>query len=191
MNLKDSGRCGWATTDEMYIRYHDLEWGVPLHDDRKQFEFLVLESFQAGLSWLTILRKREEFRRAFSNFNPKQIADYGEDDIDRLLHNDGIVRNRQKIAAAINNSRAVVRLQEEFGSFDAYLWHFVGGQTIRNAWKKLEQVPAKSTVSEKMSSDLISRGMRFVGPIVCYSHMQATGLVNDHLTTCFRYEQCG
>lgn len=191
MDLEDPKRCGWTTTDEMYIRYHDCEWGVPVHDDRKQFEFLVLESFQAGLSWITILRKREDFRRAFDNFRPVQVADFGEEDITRLMSDDRIVRNRQKIMAAIDNAKAVLRIQEEFGSFDSYIWKFVNGRTIRNSWERLEQVPAKTVESEKMSRDLASKGFRFVGPVVCYSHMQATGLVNDHITTCFRHEQCG
>lgn len=183
-------RCAWCTGDDIYMRYHDSEWGVPVHDDRRQFEFLILESFQAGLSWITILRKRENFRRAFQNFKPEKVADYGEKDIRRLLADSGIIRNRPKIAAAIANAKAVLKVQEEFGSFAAYIWDFVGGRTIKNRWKRTDQIPARTEVSEAMSSGMISRGFRFVGPVVCYSHMQATGLVNDHLTACFRYEEC-
>ncbi len=183
-------RCGWCLSDPLYMLYHDTEWGVQLHDDRKQFEFLTLECFQAGLSWLTILRKRENFRRAFHHFDPETVSRYREGDVSRLMNDSGIVRNRSKIAAAVGNASAFLRIQREFGSFDRYIWSFVGGRQIRNGWRKLSEVPSYSVESEAMSSDLYRRGFRFVGPTVCYAHMQATGMVNDHLRSCFRYREC-
>lgn len=182
-------RCGWAGSDPLYVRYHDTEWGVPLHDDAKLFEFLVLEGMQAGLSWLTILRKRENFRRAFQGFDPARIARFNERSIARLMQDAGIIRNRQKIEAAIQNARAFLRVQAEFGSFDRYMWGFVNGEPIVNRWETLAQIPAKTPLSETMSKDLIKRGFRFVGPTIVYAHLQATGVAQDHLISCFRYKE--
>jgi DNA-3-methyladenine glycosylase I len=182
-------RCPWPGEIPAYVAYHDEEWGVPLHDDRALFEFLILEGAQAGLSWLTILNKRENYRRAFAGFDPKKVARFGARDVKRLLGDAGIVRNRQKIAAAIGNAKAFLEVQKEFGSFDAYVWRFTGGRPIRNRWKSVKQVPAKTPESDAMSKDLIARGFRFVGSTICYAHMQATGMVNDHLIDCFRYRE--
>ena len=184
-------RCAWAGTDPLYVAYHDTEWGVPLHDDRKLFESLVLDGAQAGLSWITILKKRENYRRAFDEFDAERIASYDEAKILELLSNSGIVRNRLKIESAVRNARAYLSVREEFGSFDAYLWRFVGGETIRNAWRTEEEIPASTPESEAMSKDLKSRGFRFVGPTICYAFMQAAGLVNDHVLDCFRYGEVG
>lgn len=183
-------RCGWSGSDPLYTEYHDREWGVPLHDDRKIFEFLTLESFQAGLSWLTILRKREDFRRAFEDFDPDVVSQYGKAEVSRLLRDGGIVRNRLKIEAAVRNASTFIAVRDEFGSMDRYMWGFVGGRPKMNAWKSLDQVPAVTSESVKLSSDLKRRGFSFVGPVVCYSHMQATGMVNDHLVSCFRHREC-
>jgi DNA-3-methyladenine glycosylase I len=169
------------------IAYHDREWGVPVHNDRLLFEFLVLEGVQAGLSWITILRKRPAYRAAFADFDPKRVAAFGSRDVSRLLGNDGIVRNRRKIESAIANARVAVAVAKEQGSFSRYLWSFVGGTPIRNAWKTLSEIPAESEESRALSRDLVRRGASFVGPTICYAFMQATGLVNDHLVTCFRY----
>ncbi len=185
----ETSRCDWAGSDPLYITYHDTEWGVPLHDDRLLFEFLVLEGAQAGLSWLTILRKRDNYRRAFADFVPEKVARFDQRKIARLLADAGIVRNRQKIEAAIANARAYLKVQEEFGSFDAYSWRFVEGKPIRNRWRRMTEIPAKTKESEVMSRDLVQRGFRFVGPTICYAHMQATGMVNDHLLGCFRHAQ--
>jgi len=182
-------RCAWVGIDPLYVAYHDKEWGVPVHDDRLLFEFLVLEGAQAGLSWLTILRKREGYRRAFAGFDPATVAAFGSQDIDRLLLDPGIVRNRLKIGSAIANARAFLRIQEEFGSFDAYVWGFVEGETIHNEWRTMTEIPAKTPQAELVSADLKKRGFRFVGPTICYAHMQATGMVNDHTVDCFRYEE--
>ena len=182
-------RCPWATSDPLYVPYHDEEWGVPLHDDRRLFEMLVLEGAQAGLSWLTILRRREGYRRAFDGFDPQVVARYGPRDVERLLADEGIIRNRLKIGSAINNARAFLAVQEEFGSFDRFVWRFVDGRPTRNAWTKLEEVPAQTAVSNTMSRDLRKRGFTFVGPTICYAHMQATGMVNDHLVGCFRHRE--
>ena len=179
-------RCAWATT-EPAIAYHDQEWGVPVHDDRVLFEFLILEGAQAGLSWITILRKRENYRKAFDGFRPEKIARYGKRDVQRLLRNDGIVRNRLKIAAAIENAKNFLAVKNEFESFDAYLWSFVGGAPIQNRWRVLTDVPARTAESDAMSRDLLRRGFKFVGSTICYAFMQATGMVNDHLVTCPRY----
>ena len=181
-------RCSWATTPQM-IAYHDTEWGVPQHDDRVLFEFLILEGAQAGLSWSTILAKREAYRRAFSNFNPKSIARYDADKTKQLMANEGIVRNRLKISATVQNARAFLAVQKEFGSFDAYIWQFVGGAPIVNSRSALGQMPARTDESDKMSRDLLKRGFKFVGPTICYAFMQAVGMVNDHLVTCFRYAE--
>ena len=190
MQMMGKYRCGWSSTDPIYIEYHDTEWGVPLHDDRKIFEFLTLESFQAGLSWLTILRKREEFRKAFEGFDPEVVSQYGKAEVSRLLRDKGIVRNRLKIEAAVRNASAFVAVRDEFGSMDRYMWQFVGGRPKKNAWKSLNQIPAVTNESAMLSSDLKKRGFSFVGPTVCYSHMQATGMVNDHLVRCFRHDEC-
>jgi DNA-3-methyladenine glycosylase I len=177
------------SSNPLYISYHDQEWGVPVHDDRLLFEFLILEGAQAGLSWITILRKRENYRQAFDRFDPQKIARYGDEKIAELLNNAGIIRNRAKINAAIGNARAFLAVQEEFGSFDAYIWRFVGGKPIDNAWTEMSQIPAKSAEAEALSKDLKRRGFKFIGPTICYAHMQATGMVNDHTVDCFRYEQ--
>jgi DNA-3-methyladenine glycosylase I len=183
-------RCNWGPWDNpLYTAYHDLEWGVPVHDDRLLFEFLVLEGAQAGLSWYTILRKREAYRSALSGFDPQKVAAYGTADVDRLLADAGIVRNRLKIESAVANARAFLRVQEEFGSFDTYVWRFVNGETIHNAWRTVAEIPAKTPEAEQMSRDLKARGFRFVGPTICYAHMQATGMVNDHTVDCFRWAE--
>ena len=184
-------RCAWAGDDPLYVAYHDLEWGVPVHDDRLLFEFLVLEGAQAGLSWITILRKRENYRRAFEGFDPRRVARYGPDEVAALLADAGIVRNRLKIESAIANARAVLDVAGEFGSFDAYLWRFVDGAPIRNAWGSLAELPAATVESRAMSKDLLRRGFRFVGPTICYALMQAVGMVNDHTVDCFRHAELG
>jgi DNA-3-methyladenine glycosylase I len=177
-------RCDWAGSDPLYVDYHDREWGVPLHDDRALFEMLVLEGAQAGLSWLTILRKREGYRRAFSGFEPVKVARFDRRKIERLLQDPGIVRNRLKIGAAIDNAKALLRIQDEFGGFDPFIWGFVDGRPRVNTWKTMGQVPAETAESRAMSKELKARGMRFVGPTICYAYMQAVGMVNDHLTGC-------
>ena len=184
----DVVRCGWAKND-LAIAYHDREWGVPLHDDRALFELLVLEGAQAGLSWDTILKKRENYRAAFDNFNPKKISRYDRRKMQRLLCNDGIVRNRLKIAASVRNARAFLVVQKEFGSFDRYIWQFVGGKPRVNAVRSFKDVPARTAESDAMSKDLKKRGFAFVGSTICYAFMQATGMVNDHVVECFRYRQ--
>jgi DNA-3-methyladenine glycosylase I len=181
-------RCGWAKND-LAIRYHDTEWGVPLHDDRKLFEFLILEGAQAGLSWDTILAKRENYRAAFDNFDAAKIAVYDEQKLAELMQNAGIVRNRLKIASAVQNAKAYLTVAEEFGNFDSFIWQFVGGKPIRNAWETMKEVPAKTAVSDAMSKDLRKRGFNFVGSTILYAFMQATGMVNDHLVSCFRYKE--
>ena len=181
-------RCPWAKS-EMNIPYHDVEWGVPVHDDQKLFEFLVLEGAQAGLSWDTVLRKRERYREVFDQFDPERVARYDKRKVKSLLKDSGIIRNRMKIEAAIANAEAFLKVQEEFGSFDAYIWRFVGGQPKHNAWRSLKQIPASTKESDALSKDLRQRGFRFVGSTICYAHMQATGMVNDHLVSCFRYQQ--
>ena len=183
-------RCPWAAS-EPNITYHDEEWGVPVHDDRKLFEFLILEGAQAGLSWTTILNKRENYRKAFDGFRPEKIARYGPREVKRLLADPGIVRNRLKIAATINNAKMFSAVREEFGSFDAYLWSFVGGQPIQNRWRRMADVPARTPASDAMSRDLLKRGFKFVGSTICYALMQATGMVNDHLITCPRHAKLG
>ena len=181
-------RC-WNTDNPLYIRYHDEEWGVPLHEDNKLFEFLVLDAFQAGLSWLIILRKRDAFRKAFDNFDPEEIAKYTNKDLERLVKDCAIVRNKSKILATINNARCFLKVQKEFGCFDTYIWQFVHGRTIQNSFVQLSDLPAESDESKAMSKDLKKRSFQFVGPTICYAFMQAAGLVNDHLVTCFRYNQ--
>jgi DNA-3-methyladenine glycosylase I len=181
-------RC-WQTDNPLLITYHDQEWGVPVHDDRKHFEFLVLESMQAGLSWITILKKRENFRSAFHNFNPGKITLFNDKNISGLLNNPGIIRNRKKIEAIVHNAGRFLEIQEEFSSFDAYIWKFVHNKQITNTWRTLEQLPATTELSVSISRDLKKRGFKFLGPITVYAHMQAAGLVNDHLISCFRYQQ--
>lgn len=182
-------RCGWAGTDPLYVSYHDKEWGVPAHDDRLLFEFLCLEGAQAGLSWSTILKRRENYRIAFDNFIPQIIVEYDELKIKSLINDPGIIRNKLKINSIIKNAKSFLKVQEEFGSFGKYIWGFVGGKPIINHWKSLKEVPAKTEISEKMSKDLKKRGFSFVGPTICYAYMQAVGLVNDHLIDCFRYKE--
>ena len=184
-------RCGWCGTDPLYVSYHDREWGVPLHDDRRHFEFLILDGAQAGLSWLTILRKRENYRRAFAGFDPVKVARFNARKIESLLADPGIVRNRLKVEAAVACARAFLQVQEEFGSFDAYIWRFVEGRTRCHSWKTLREIPPKTPESMTMSKDLVGRGFRFVGPTICYAYMQAAGLVNDHLVECFRHREVG
>src|SRR5262249_2589949 len=188
--LRNMPRCSWATV-EPNITYHDKEWGVPVHNDRLLFEFLILEGAQAGLSWTTILKKRQNYRKAFDRFYPEKIARYGARDVKRLLGDSGIVRNRLKIAAAIENAKAFLVVRKEFGSFDAYLWQFVGGKPIQNRWRRMADVPAHTTESDAMSRDLQRRGFKFVGSTICYALMQAVGIVNDHLVTCPRHAELG
>ncbi len=182
-------RCPWPGDDPRMVEYHDREWGVPLHDDRKLFEFLILEGMQAGLSWSTILNKRENFRKAFHGFDPERVARYTARDVKRLLGDAGIIRNRLKIEAAINNARRFLTVQQEFGSFERYIWQFVGGKPINNRVKSLSEIPARTELSDAISKDLLARGFKFVGSTIVYAHMQATGMVNDHTVDCFRYRQ--
>ena len=182
-------RCAWCGDDPLYIAYHDTEWGVPVYDDKTLFEFLLLETFQAGLSWITILRKRENFREAFDGFDYKKIANYDQKKIDSLLENAGIIRNKLKVNSAVTNAQAFIKVQEEFGSFSKYIWGFVDGKPIQNELKSLEGAPANTPLSDAISKDLKKRGFKFVGSTVVYAHMQATGMVNDHVTSCFRYEE--
>jgi DNA-3-methyladenine glycosylase I len=182
--MADMQRCGWSTTDPLYIEYHDREWGVPLHDDTR-----VLEGAQAGLSWLTILKRRPGYRRAFDDFDPGKVARYDAPKVRRLLSDSGIIRNRLKIESAINNARAFLRVWAEFGSFDRYMWDFVGGRPVVNGFRALREIPARTALSDRISADLRSRGFSFVGPTIVYAHMQATGMVNDHLVGCFRHGQ--
>jgi DNA-3-methyladenine glycosylase I len=187
--VKPLRRCPWGESHPLYVPYHDEEWGTPLHDDRRLFELLVLEGAQAGLSWLTILKKRGAYREAFDGFDPVEVGRYGARKVKRLLADEGIVRNRLKIEAAVANAKAFLAVQREFGSFDAYVWRFVGGKPIRHRRKSLKEVPARSPESDSMSADLRARGFRFVGSTICYAFMQATGMVNDHLVSCFRHRQ--
>jgi len=182
-------RCAWAGTDPLYVAYHDLEWGVPIHDDRLLFEFLILEGAQAGLSWYTILKKREGYRRAYDEFDPAIVAQYGEAKINDLLANAGIVRNRRKIEASVTNAQAYLKIQEQYGSFDVYVWQFVGGKSLQNSWKSLQEIPANTPESDALSKDLLKRGFKFVGTTICYAFMQAAGMVNDHTVDCYRYTE--
>jgi DNA-3-methyladenine glycosylase I len=182
-------RCEWVPDDPLYREYHDKEWGVPIHDDRKLFESLVLDGMQAGLSWWTILRKRENFRKAFDNFYPQKVAEYDQSKVRLLLEDKGIIRNRIKIEAAIKNANAFLEIQKESGSFDTYLWRFVGGKPKVNSWKTLKEIPSKTAESDALSRDLINRGFKFVGSTICYALMQAVGMVNDHTIDCFRYRE--
>jgi DNA-3-methyladenine glycosylase I len=189
---KSVERCAWSVgVDPEYERYHDTEWGVPVRDDRTHFEFLVLESAQAGLSWWTILRKRDGYRRAFADFDASKVARFTSRTVEKLMRDPGIVRNRQKIEAAVNNARQFLKVQDELGSFDRYVWGFVEGEPIVNRWRKHADVPPTSKESDALSKDLKARGFKFIGPTIVYAHMQATGLVNDHLVGCFRHRQCG
>jgi len=182
-------RCSWCGEDQLYTKYHDEEWGVPLHDDRQLFEMINLEGAQAGLSWITILRKRENYKKAFDNFDAKKIVKYDSKKIESLLQNEGIVRNQLKVNAVVTNAKAFLEIQKEFGSFDSYIWQFVGGKPLVNKRKTMGDVPAKTEESDAMSKDLLKRGFKFVGSTICYAFMQATGMVNDHVTGCFRYKQ--
>jgi DNA-3-methyladenine glycosylase I len=182
-------RCGWVNNDPLIIEYHDKEWGVSVHDDQVLFEFLILEGAQAGLNWITILRKRENYRRAFDNFVPAKVASYNMEKVEELLADLSIVRNRRKITAAIDNAKAFLKIQKEFGSFDSYIWKFVGGSPIRNRWKELAEVPVVTPESKLMSLCLKERGFKFIGPTICYAFMQAVGMVNDHTIDCFRYSE--
>ena len=183
-------RCGWAESlDADYQKYHDEEWGVPVHDDQVWFEFIVLDGAQAGLSWSTILKKRENYRKAFAGFDPVKVARFDKRKVERLLKDPGIVRNRLKVESAVKNAKAFLKVQKEFGTFDAYIWRFVGGRPKQNRWRTLKQIPAETAESKAMSKDLKGRGFSFVGPTICYAFMQAAGMVNDHLVTCFRHKQ--
>ena len=182
-------RCSWAGSEPVYISYHDKEWGVPLHDEQRLFEFLILEGAQAGLSWITILKKREAYQKAYYDFNVKRVARFNSRSVERLLNNPGIVRNRLKIEASIINARAYLDVQNEFGSFNSFIWRYVDGSPIQNKWKNLAQVPAFTALSDTISTDLKKRGFKFVGSTICYAFMQATGMVNDHITSCFRYSE--
>jgi len=181
-------RC-WDVEDNLYIDYHDNEWGVPVHDDRLLFEFLVLEGAQAGLNWLTVLRKRNNYRKAFDNFDIKKVANYGSDDIDRLLNDKGIIRNRRKVLSAVNNARCVLEIATGHGSFDSYIWRYVGGKPMDHGFEEMSQIPAYTEEAVNMSKDLKKKGLSFVGPTICYSFMQAVGMVNDHLCSCFRHDE--
>ncbi len=187
--VSEKNRCGWCGTDPLYVKYHDEEWGVPVKDDKTLFEFLILETFQAGLSWITILRKRENFRKAFDNFDYKKIAKYEQSKIDSLLQNEGIIRNKLKVHAAVTNAKLFMEIQKEFGSFSNYIWGFVDHKPIKNFWSSHSDAPARTVVSDALSKDLKKRGFKFVGSTVVYAHMQATGMVNDHIETCFRYNE--
>ncbi|MBN1673593.1 MAG: DNA-3-methyladenine glycosylase I [Kiritimatiellae bacterium] len=191
MKTASPARCEWAGSDPLYVAYHDSEWGVPVHDDRLLFEFLVLEGAQAGLSWLTILKKRENYRRAFDKFDPNKVARFDARRIQALLRNPGIVRNRLKIESAVRNARAFLSVQEQFDSFDRYMWRFVDGAPLIHAYRTWREIPARTPVSDRMSKDLKQRGFSFVGSTICYAHMQAVGMVNDHVVTCFRYPELG
>jgi DNA-3-methyladenine glycosylase I len=181
-------RCPWCLKDDIYTKYHDEEWGVPVHDDLKHFEFLILETFQAGLSWHTILKKRDNFRKAFEWFIPEKIALYNENKFQSLMKDEGIIRNKMKIEAAISNAKAFIKVQKEFGTFDTYIWSFVNNKQVKNKWKVLPEIPAKTELSDNVSMDMKKRGFKFVGSTTIYAHLQAIGVVNDHLVSCFRYK---
>lgn len=185
----EKSRCGWAGKEEIYVKYHDEEWGVPVRDDQKQFEFLILETFQAGLSWITILRKRENFRKAFDNFDYKKIVSYNEEKIQSLLEDEGIIRNKLKVRATVTNAQAFMKVQKEFGSFCDYIWGFVDHKPVNEKRKTLKDIPATSELSDKISKDLKKRGFKFVGSTVVYAHLQATGIINDHVVDCFRHSE--
>jgi len=187
--MTNTSRCKWSEKDPLYIQYHDTEWGVPLHDEQQLFEFLMLETFQAGLSWITILRKRESFRKAFDNFDYKKIAQYKERKIQALLQDKGIIRNKLKVRAAVSNAQAFLKVQKEFGSFDNYVWAFVNGKPTQNKWRSVKELPGKTELSDQLSKELKKRGFKFVGSTIVYAYMQATGMVNDHTVNCFRHEE--
>ncbi len=187
--VPEKKRCGWPGNDPLMLEYHDTEWGVPVHDDRKLFEFLVLEGAQAGLSWRTVLHKRENYRAAYHGFDAARVARFGARDVARLLGNAGIIRNRLKIAGSIQNARRLLEVKKEFGSFDAYIWEFVNGKPVRNRFHDLSELPSRTELSDRLSKELKKRGFKFMGSTVCYAHMQATGMVNDHLVTCFRHRE--
>ena len=189
LQCRDMKRCEWSAGSELYTKYHDTEWGVPVFDDQKHFEFLVLESAQAGLSWITILKKRENYRGAYDNFDPKKVARYGEAKKEKLLANAGIVRNRLKIEASITNAKRFLEIQSEFGSFSNYIWGFTKGKPVIGRWKNIGEIPARTELSDKISLDLKKRGFKFLGSIIIYSHLQATGIINDHVIACFRYRE--
>ena len=189
MTLKPQ-RCDWSVGDTLYEQYHDEEWGVPCRDDHKLFEFVVLEGAQAGLSWITILKKRENYHRAFAEFDPQKVARFNQRSVERLMNDSGIVRNRLKIESTISNAKCFLAVQEEFGSFANYFWGFVDNQPIVNHWKTMKEVPASTPLSDQISKDMKKRGFKFFGTTICYAHMQATGMVNDHLTSCFRHQEC-
>jgi len=182
-------RCKWAGTDPVYIRYHDKEWGVPVHNDRKLFEFIILEGAQAGLSWITVLKRRAGYKKAFANFDAKKVARFNKKKIEKLLQDPGIIRNRLKVESAVSNAKAFLQIQKEFGSFDKYSWQFVNGKTIKNKRRSMKQLPATTKISDEFSKDLKKRGFRFVGSTIIYAHMQAVGMVNDHVMSCFRYKE--
>ena len=182
-------RCEWCEKDDLYRKYHDEEWGVPVHDDKRHFEFLILEGVQAGLSWLIVLKKRENYRKAYDNFDPVKIAKYDENKIFQLMNNKGLIRNKRKIEASINNAKKFIDIQKEFGSFDSYIWNFVNNKPLVNYWKNISEIPSKTDLSDKISENLRDRGFKFVGSTIIYSHLQATGIVNDHLVDCFRFNQ--
>ncbi len=187
--IEMKNRCQWCSDDPLYVAYHDKEWGVPIHDDRTLFEMLILEGAQAGLSWLTILKKRQNYQRAFDAFNPEIVAGYSDADLDRLLGDAGVVRNRLKLQSAVKNARGVLEIIEEYGTLDAFLWRYVDGVPLQNSWKSMEELPAQTEISNMMSRDLKKRGFNFVGPTICYAFMQSVGMVNDHTVDCFRYVQ--
>lgn len=189
MDTKNKTRCEWCGSDPIYVEYHDKEWGVPVHDDKKLFEFLILEGAQAGLSWLTILKRREGYRKGFADFNVEKVARFTQKKIDKLLLDPGIIRNKLKVNAAVKNAKAFLEIQDEFGSFDKYSWQFVNGETIVNNWKSMKDVPVTTPESDAFSKDLKQRGMSFVGSTIMYAHMQAVGMVNDHTTDCFRHKE--
>ena len=189
MRPKTKKRCPWCLSDPLYVAYHDREWGVPVHDDRRWFEFLVLEGAQAGLNWLLVLKKRENYRKAYEGFDFNKVARYDEKKVAELLSDPGLIRNRAKIAASITNARAFLMVREEFGTFDRFIWEFTGGRPLHNRWKADSQIPAHTKLSDALSDDLRRRGFKFVGPTIIYAHMQATGMVNDHLVGCFRHKE--
>ena len=182
-------RCPWCENNELYVKYHDEEWGVPVHDDKKHFEFLILEGVQAGLSWLTILRKRENYRKVYDDFDPAKIAKYDDEKIVRLMNNSGIIRNQRKIEASVNNAQRFIEIQEEFGSFDRYIWSFVNYKPVVNSWKHISEIPSKTELSDRISRNLKKRGFKFVGSTIIYAHLQAIGIINDHIVSCFRYNE--
>jgi len=181
-------RCPWCGTNELYVKYHDEEWGVPVHDDKKHFEFLVLESAQAGLNWLTVLKKRENYRLAYDDFDVLKVSNYDEEKFNDLLNNKGIIRNKMKIRASINNANCFIKIQDEFGSFDKYIWSFIKNKSVLGNWSSISEIPATSELSDRVSLDLKSRGFKFLGSTIVYAHLQATGIINDHINSCFRYE---